>query len=1101
MHGTTMGLLAALNLPSRPQRGAPPTKAAPPPAPSSKAADKAKADVDAAWKDVVAFAQGIGDVPTRAALIGALKGVDAKRQEAAKSPDAQKQAALMQQALADIATAREAARQRSEKLGRDALAAQRHKLEHEYKERYDAHAKLVADQKRAADALKNPKPADRAKLEAAKADLDKKVDAAEFRRNESQAALEALADPTSDRAQHVKALPGLGAPGSVAAHTEVDEHANEGKLPGSKHVTTTTTSYADGKAVVEKTDEKRTIGLGSVTSSTSREKETTTAQGTFRTSKETTTKVGIDGYSKETKQVAELEHPDGTKLSVEQGSGTEIGKEGIKRTTSRTVTQADGSATSTSKTGSIDRGDGKLGVSGEATKTKTDAEGTERGRSGSAKGGITAADGSMGAYGEGKGGVTRQGKSGWKSGASLGLSASASCTIGDPEGDPPRYPVVVKVMVGAALTASGGHEKKGGQSKGSVEVSASKAFVYEQKHNLLESQLQAYVKALQAADKGNAVDATWKELQVLSVGVSQGWDEARKLLGGKASLGDSVGQEVGASASVGEKSSVGGKVDANVRAVKVGVSVKESDSHSTTATRNEKGGLDVESNVGHAVEGEGSLGVSMGVVSGSIGYSRALETAIGYLVTIEPAQDPKGEILKAFQAAETEAQQDAFIAKYKGGITVTGKRTSRKEREGESVELGVGATLALGSERGTEQEVETDADGRVKKSTVTGRNKSGGSLGVGDFKVGDSGSAEATSTRDEQGNVELEVTRTKAATNLKKLVRRTFGMEPEEDPDAKKKPKGALAALAGKAEPEDKDAEVQDLQRYGINVTAADLKKVAAVARKDPARWTACATRRQDYFEWRDVGQRIAKGGDEPQAVADALALFLGGGSGSRADVVEQLLRPSGDLSIGTRADFPESLKKLRAPYRTYVTEACEERIAETAKKQGQEAAGKLGQSMFDELEKLLQAITASTDFQHPAVQAEMISAINSRKTLVQKALRANSGTGGADADAKADHDEYARLLKECVHYQSLQEAPVARIKEMIGTRGQILVNKHFDEASKLIRQLEDLYAIWNRDWGKAEALGKKIGKPESHYGHYKPDLREFPKLKKACYM
>ena len=108
------------------------------------------------------------------------------------------------------------------------------------------------------------------------------------------------------------------------------------------------------------------------------------------------------------------------------------------------------------------------------------------GKTGSAKGGHHRDDGSRGGFGEAKGGVTRKGKSGWKGGASLGLSANASCTIGDPAGDPPRYPVTVKVMVGAALTASGGHEKKGGASKGSAELSASKAFVYEQTHNLLE---------------------------------------------------------------------------------------------------------------------------------------------------------------------------------------------------------------------------------------------------------------------------------------------------------------------------------------------------------------------------------------------------------------------------------------------------------------------------------------------------------------------------------------------------------------------------------------------------------------------------------------
>ena len=418
------------------------------------------------------------------------------------------------------------------------------------------------------------------------------------------------------------------------------------------------------------------------------------------------------------------------------------------------------------------------------------------------------------------------------------------------------------------------------------------------------------------------------------------------------------------------------------------------------------------------------------------------------------------------------------------------------------MELTVGATLALGNEHGTEQEVETDADGRVKKSTVKGRNKSGGSIGVGDFKIGDSGGGEATATRDEQGNVELDVTRTQASTNLKKLVRRTLGMEPEADPDAKKKAKGLLATAAGtKKEAEEKDAEVQDLQRYGIHVTAGDLKKVAAIAR-DQGRWTACAIRQDDYFAWRDVGLKIARGSGDPQEVADAFALFLGSGSGSRNDVIENLLRPSGDVSIGSRADFPESLKKLRAPYRNYVTEACEAKIAETAKKQGPEAAGKLGQEMFDELERMLGAISASKDFRQPAVQAEMVWAINSRKTLLLKAMRVNAGTSSADADAKADQDEYARLLKECQQYDVLQRPRIAHHqgddRHARDDHGQPRLGRGLGGHPRPREHVRDLEARLGRE---AATLGKKIGKPETDYGKYKPDLAGVPKLKKACFV
>jgi hypothetical protein len=1022
----------------------------------------------------------------------------AAKAAASAPPSDRHQAATQAAATLAAAKPKPAAHADDAADAREAALAVKKDIERRHKAAYDEWAKYSKAEPEVAKLVAAAKGPQKAALEAKKKLLDKKIADLDKETTELREDLEALENPGTDRATYTRIAQRHKSGATIVGLSEIDLHEQDlSKKRGEKHETHTTTSYADGKSVVDKTESTRTWGLDGVTVGKGRETETRIGGDTLTTSDEKKTNVSLTGkVSQETKKSVEVETADGKKSKFEKGTSTEISKEGVSRTETTSTTHSDGSSTATSKSSAIERGEGKAGVAADKQVVRTDASGTATTKGGSAKGGLM--DG--GGYASGKGNVSKQGKGGLKAGAVGGLSASASCVIGDPAGNPLRWPVTTKVTVGASLAVSGGHEKKGGTSKGSVELAAAKEFVFEQTHQMFEEELGGYLEALKAADKGGTVAKTYKELEVLSVGLSQGWDAARAIIGGKTSVASSVGKRAGDSATAATTESVSGKLDANLKAVKVGVSVKETRSESTKGTRNEKGGLDVEGSASQGSSREGSLGVGMGVVEGSVGRSHTLETSLGYMITIEPGDDAN-ELLKGFQACKSPGDQKAFVDQHKGRLKITGRKSGRKEKDGEKVELGVaGVKLRLGSEHGTEESAETDADGKLVKSAVKGSTKSGGDIGIGPAVFGDSGTGDATATNDGKGNVELEVQTTKAQSNLTKMGRKALGRDVETG--AKKKPTGLIEAATGKKQDEEEaQEEVQDHDVSGLKVKSADLKKIYAVAKSDQKRWTACAIRRQDYFEWRDIGARIASGSGDPGEVAAALARFVGGGSSSRMDVLENLIRPRGDVSIGARADFPESLKKLKAPYQKYVVEACEEQIDQTANKDGAEAAGKLGQQMFEELGKLLTAISGSKDFTHPAVQAEMISAINQRKTLLQKAMKKNAGQATSGDDAQAEHDEYARLLKECVSYGQIQEPPLERIKEMIGDRKTIMVNRDFAEASKLIKQLDDLYAIWMRDWSKAEAIGKKIGKPESHYGHYKPKLDGYPKLKKACYM
>ena len=81
------------------------------------------------------------------------------------------------------------------------------------------------------------------------------------------------------------------------AHVVVDLHEQESKLPGEKHVATTTTTFKDGKATVETRDSQRTIGLDGVTTTNTTQTETIGKKGSARTSKENKTNVSFDSVS------------------------------------------------------------------------------------------------------------------------------------------------------------------------------------------------------------------------------------------------------------------------------------------------------------------------------------------------------------------------------------------------------------------------------------------------------------------------------------------------------------------------------------------------------------------------------------------------------------------------------------------------------------------------------------------------------------------------------------------------------------------------------------------------------------------------------------
>src|SRR4029079_5866677 len=94
-------------------------------------------------------------------------------------------------------------------------------------------------------------------------------------------------------------------------------------------ITTTTTSYENGRATVETEHDKQHVGLGGASREHSHEKLVQTKDSAVRTSEEKKTHVSWSGKgSVEEKKVTEVELAHGRKSSVEHGTEKTISAKG-----------------------------------------------------------------------------------------------------------------------------------------------------------------------------------------------------------------------------------------------------------------------------------------------------------------------------------------------------------------------------------------------------------------------------------------------------------------------------------------------------------------------------------------------------------------------------------------------------------------------------------------------------------------------------------------------------------------------------------------------------------------------------------------------------
>lgn len=944
--------------------------------------------------------------------------------------------------------------------------------------------------------LQNIEPVLKAKLAVA-SDVEKKalaekqalvakeIAAAENAVKRAMADLEAIDNPGTKREELLAILARQKTAGSVSESTEITSTGldpyKKGKV--NKDVTATTTSYADGKVTTESVRNQQKVGLDGYTKTESHEKTVTDGQTMARSADEKKVNVSLGGkVSVDEKQSIEVQKPDGSKAALEVKKNQEISSKGASQTKTATITKTDGSSDSKTTKQGVERGDGKvIGMAGTSV-TKTDKSGTAMTSDKNVSGGVIAGKDGMGFKGGVGGGKSVTSKKGRQVGANLSLHANVTCKIGDPKGDPKLYPVTVTVSFGASGSVSGGAGKQeGSKVSGSVEVKRSVEQSMVVTHQLSEAELADYTKALEAASKGSKVAATQQEFAIIATGVNQSWDMARQMWeagGGKLTkeTANSL-KKTGDSAQVSETKTDGIAAKGKVYGVGGGVGVTDTKTSTIKATRNDKGGLDVDAKheQGRQTDISGSLDV--GVVGLEVGKTHTHKTRFGYSIVIDPKNDPDGKILEHLGYCKTEQDYNIFLGVHHGKVTLIGKMRGQTDAEGTNIGVSIaGKSLELGTKQGVDKETTTDAKGKVTSKKTTGTAGAGGKLGG----FADSADDEATAETDDKGNASLTLTTT-TKKNYGSRVREKKNKKALEKATGTGKQSGALTDAAGGEE----ETAVEDVT--GLKLANKDLIRIGKVAINSMPAWMGMTRRWQEKEDWKKAGLAIVKAKGTPSAVAHALAEFIGGDRVERLETVRLMVRGGYHQTSGKAFEFPDSLRDIRADYDLVTDDGLPDKMNTLANKQGDPAAAKECARLLAIVDRIQPRIQACHDFDNKATKTEMLSELNVCRTMLNRGIKGYGGNLKPQDDPKVLAEEGTRLMKLCYAYGSEQAILVGKLDD----QDAITVSERAD-GRKLIKQLEDLHYRWQSEFLriKDNYAKQKLVLPDPPYAPYVPQIK-----------
>jgi hypothetical protein len=942
----------------------------------------------------------------------------------------------------------------------------------------DAYAKLAKAQAKLEEEIPKRSGDTKATMQAQKADIDKAIGNIDRQLKQVDADRKAINNPATDARTMNDIVARAKSPEPIGKAVEVDKHDGPlEKSPLKKQTTTTTTEVKDGTSTTTVNDRSVSAGPGGITKKQvdSTEQVSATGKTTSETSKTTT--VGKDGLSHERVDKNSVETK-GQTTSTENKTKVDVGLGGAGVNVEQKKTSADGSSKTTAAGVKGERGDGNLGVTSTASQSRTDAEGNTKKGGVTTKGGVTSKDGGVGAYGGGEGSLERKGSKGMATGVVGGLDAAISCNVKPVPGEvPPKYEVSIRVNLGASIKASGGYDKEGGSGKAGATVSGGATVWMQNSYRLEEAEAQAFVAALH---KGGIGGGSQRELAIVRIGLSKGWPEAQRVFLGMpvGSAADVDGMKVGDKKSIGRKTSVGAGVNAESGGAGVNAAIERTDEREMTVSKGTDGSANYDTSQGGADKRSGGVKVSSGVVSGGFGIGKTVTTKTGYKFCVKPdmknARELQDQIARLANASQAEV--DAFAKAHPE--TVVERRDVKDKSKETTASVGVaGVDLSFSDGHGVEDTVRRDAQGNIIGTEKRGHNEGGLKLKAGKYQVGTDIKEEAKPRDDAVGDQVMDVTRQQTDTDAVKFL----DSLPVVGTKKKSKDKGALATATGAEDEEDKTS----TSVAGITLSESDLKALVGLA-GNRAKWNnACISWGRDIDDWSKAAAKIAKAGNDPQAVKNALAEFVGGDS-MRKEVVLRAVRPNAESKSASQWEFPESIKGIQQSYMDNAVAESQKRVVEAGKKDPAKGEA-MANDLLQELERLDRVVRSATDFKETSTQAEMKSTIASRITKVQIERRKLQGVDQATAEKEQELPEFQRLFDNCVRYQQTESDLYAKVeaefKKKLSNADPIVI-------AGLTVELKKLYARWTPDYEKMATFAQKNNRQKDNYFKFRPDTK-----------
>ena len=282
-----------------------------------------------------------------------------------------------------------------------------------------------------------------------------------------------------------------------------------------------------------------------------------------------------------------------------------------------------------------------------------------------------------------------------------------------------------------------------------------------------------------------------------------------------------------------------------------------------------------------------------------------------------------------------------------------------------------------------------------------------------------------------------------------------------------------------------------------MTLTDGDLKALAALARNEQKWNNAAISPGDELNDWGKAARAIQKAGDDPKAVEDALATFVGSNN-QRARVVFRAVRGVGNVTSGAKWEFPDSIAPRQKEYNDFVLAASETRVADAAKKGDKAGAKKLGQDLLAQLSSLYNGIKSATDFKEKAAQQEMLTAIATRQRAIELALRKVDGADDETAEKGQERADFERAFEMCIGYKQTE---TTYFQEIEAEHKKKLSNADPAEVMRITVEIKNLHALWTPQYDKVAMLAQENGWAKDRYWKYKPDtarLAEAVKTGKA---